>query len=334
MTAFDNGLTVDLDRGGRILGVGGSPLHAPDPNTTDPRLDAADALRVLAGRGASLGDGDVAGLVLFDVNGVLRLGWRLQYQASSTTHYDAVVDAVSGRLLHRANFVKFAVDADVFPHYPGATQGGTQVTRDLSLIDGVTTMFGTATTTGPFARAFSDLDDDGTQDSPGEDVDLTLDEFDDTWANDAAGGCNVAAVNGMPLCSWNAGLADSWQANRNQNAIQAFWFVNHFRDHLAAAPVDFTQATGGFACARSRARRRRTTGSSSRPTTARTRARGPTRASRTPTTSTTPTWRRRPTARSPTDADVPLLQGLRRRRSATSTAATPPRSSTTSTRTA
>ena len=67
-------------------------------------------------------DGSTAELVQFDVNGVLRLAWRIRHRASSTDDADAVIDAVSGRLLHRANFVKFAVNANVFPHYPGAAR--------------------------------------------------------------------------------------------------------------------------------------------------------------------------------------------------------------------
>jgi hypothetical protein len=256
--AFDNGLSVDLDRGGRVLDVGGSPVHLPDANAQAPKLDAADALRVVGSAGGvtvtdgptgtlqrtEFSDGSSAELVLFDVNGLLRLAWRVRHRASPDADYDAVVDAVSGRLLHRANFVKFAVSAKVFRHYPGATVGGDQVTKDIAplLFTGATTLV------GPFARAFSDVNDNNHDDGAGEDVDPTTADstFLTTWAHSVPGGCGA---NPGPLCSWDAGAPTSWQANRAQNAIQAFWLVNRFRDHLASAPIGFTQATGGFECA-------------------------------------------------------------------------------------
>ena len=35
------------------------------------------------------------------------------------------------------------------------------------------------------------------------------------------------------LCSWNPDQANSWRANRRQNATQVFFYVNNFHDHLA-----------------------------------------------------------------------------------------------------
>ena len=47
-------------------------------------------------------------------------------------------------------------------------------------------------------------------------------------------------------CSWNPDKPFSWQANRNQNATQVFFFVNNWHDHLRAAPIGFTEAAGNF----------------------------------------------------------------------------------------
>ena len=38
----------------------------------------------------------------------------------------------------------------------------------------------------------------------------------------------------------------SWQANRRQEAVQAYYLLNVFHDHLAAAPIGFTEAAGNF----------------------------------------------------------------------------------------
>ena len=34
--------------------------------------------------------------------------------------------------------------------------------------------------------------------------------------------------------------------NRAQNGTQVYFFVNTFHDHLAAAPIGFTEAAGNF----------------------------------------------------------------------------------------
>lgn len=49
-------------------------------------------------------------------------------------------------------------------------------------------------------------------------------------------------------CTWdNFTKANSWKANRAQAATQAFWFVNHFHDHLRNDPsIAFTSARGAM----------------------------------------------------------------------------------------
>ena len=109
-------------------------------------------------------------------------------------------------------------------------------------------------------------------------------------------------------CSWDA-TANSWQDNRRQNGLQAFYFANRFHDHLArrwASPIAPSRAPTSWCCRRTTARPRPT----------------PTRQQREHAHAA-----RRPVA---ADADVPLAP---RRLPRPSTAATTPRSSTTSTRT-
>src|SRR4029079_14185452 len=48
------------------------------------------------------------------------------------------------------------------------------------------------------------------------------------------------------VCTWDPETASSWNTNRNQTAVQLFYFINTFHDHLAAAPIGFTTAAGNF----------------------------------------------------------------------------------------
>ena len=69
----------------------------------------------------------------------------------------------------------------------------------------------------------------------------------------------VGACDAAHLCSWNGGVGGSWETNREQNAVQAFWYVNRFHDHLAAAPIGFNAASGHFEGDDARVERRPTT---------------------------------------------------------------------------
>src|SRR4051795_12691854 len=197
-----------------------------------------------ARRRTECSSGDSARLVLFgDVNAV-RLSWHLTFKAAPDAWYDAVVDAASGRVLRRVNLTKSAINADVFEDYPGAAPPQTEG-LDQYLAAGAAA----TTLSGPFAHAWSDLNDasgSAVAETPstGEEVNPQAPAafFDFTPAVGAAGACDAAH-----LCSWNHQAAVSWSRNRAQNAIQAFWYVNNYHDHLAAAPINFTPAGGNFA---------------------------------------------------------------------------------------
>ena len=47
-------------------------------------------------------------------------------------------------------------------------------------------------------------------------------------------------------CSWDPNTPFSWRTNRAQNGTQVFFFVNKWHDHLAAAPIGFTEDAGNF----------------------------------------------------------------------------------------
>nr|WP_284291027.1 M36 family metallopeptidase [Angustibacter aerolatus] len=48
------------------------------------------------------------------------------------------------------------------------------------------------------------------------------------------------------VCTWDPSVGRSWAANRQRTAVNNFYLVNKFHDHLAKAPIGFTEAAGNF----------------------------------------------------------------------------------------
>jgi Zn-dependent metalloprotease len=253
---YDNGLRVNLGRGNRIVSVQGAPVHGLRVDSVVPRVSAEQAMAALqrnvgvsrdlsvasrssGARGTTrFSTGDEAKLVLFQVASGTRLAWSLTYKARSDAWIEAVVDATTGRVLHRANLTKFAVNVDVFDNYPGAATGGTLTTRDIEpyLDAGQTQIL-----SGPFARTYLDTNDDNRPNS-GEEVTPTQYPFTDFTATvGAAGFCETTAQ-----CSWNPAVRTSWQTNMNHEAVQAHYFVSKYHDHLLTSPIAFNGDDGNF----------------------------------------------------------------------------------------
>jgi len=256
---LDNQLQAAVDGDGRVVSVTGAPRPDLAVPSMTPVLSAAQARDAVASdvgvdHPASVTDGptgprqettfstgDRAALVLFGDTGGTRLAWQMMYRADSAAWYDAVVDATTGAILRRGNMTDSLVDADVFDNYPGAPLGG--AAHRVSLDDYLTDPAGGATLSGRFARAWSDFDDDNVP-GPGEEVDPAGGPypFTDVLADPVGGACDPAHK-----CSWNGADPGSWRANREQNAVQVFWSVNRFHDHLAKAPIGFDAFTGATA---------------------------------------------------------------------------------------
>ena len=267
--SFDGGVRVLVAYDGSVLGAIGTPERDPGLDATSPRLTPGEAMRrlmadvgvrrpmtVVRGPDGPRGEtafatGESAALVAFGG----RLAWQLDYRAEPLAHYAAVVDATTGAVLYRANRVKSAAnDALVWEQYPGAPNGGSAALRDLTpyLSPGATDL------SGPFAHAWSDVNDNDSGTVTPDDHIVPLDAPDPgeavtrtgTGASFAfpfaefaqpAGACQV-----VRKCSWDFDTANSWQTNRRQNAVQAFYYVNRFRERLAAAPISFSAADGDF----------------------------------------------------------------------------------------
>ena len=270
--AFDNDLRVNLDRGGRILNVTGAPVSGLRVDSIEPALGAVAAMRALqrdvgveraidvtsgpAGdrRVTQFAGGEFARLVLFGTARGARLAWHVTYRATSVAYYDAVVDAATGEILYRQNLTKSAARATVFPNYPGAPipRVDSNFATNLWLDANATTL------EGFFVHAYSDTnhDDDanpseeiGRRDPGGaNDFDYPFTPFTAPPDNGCEAGSHPpdwpAPITTTALCSWAPTDPGSWQINREQNAVQAFYLANRFHDHLANPRIGFDDFEG------------------------------------------------------------------------------------------
>ena len=108
-------------RGGRLLAITGGLVPDPTLETSDPEVSRDEALDAAA-EGVGAPDGLRRQLVAYTAGDELRLAWRVLVNASSTGHYDTLVDAATGEVVRRANLVKFA----------GARQAVRQLSRATS----------------------------------------------------------------------------------------------------------------------------------------------------------------------------------------------------------
>jgi hypothetical protein len=261
--SIDSQVRANLTLSNRLVNVVGPVIPDLSVDSTTPRVSARDAYAATRrGAGASgaaavedsgggatrpttFADGGKASLVIYRAGSAQRLAWRVLARVSSTELFDAVVDAETGAVVRRTNRVLFA-NASVFENFPGAANGGTQTTKDITayLDPGATTL------KGPNAHAFSDVDDLVPGTNPPVLTPRPEDEVEPSSGSDwlypftpvtnADGNCDP------PGCAWDEDTALSWQANREQDVTQLFWFVNTFHDHLKASPIGFDAASGNF----------------------------------------------------------------------------------------
>jgi extracellular elastinolytic metalloproteinase len=250
--AADSEVRVNLAPDGSVLNVIGEPAHALDANTT-PTVTAGEAVRAVqaaagsfrttvqskaakgATRATTYSDGTTAELTLDQ----RRLVWRVTYRSSSAEVWDAFVDARSGKVRRRVNMVKSDTPASVWENYPmaGAAIGGNAVARNLEQNGWLAA--GAQKLLGPNVHAYSDIDDNDVADASEEvapPFSILLTTF-----TPASSGCLAAKP-----CTWNQNSPGSWNANRRQNAVQAFYFANRFHDWLAASPINFGPSSGSF----------------------------------------------------------------------------------------
>ena len=238
---IDSSLQAHLDDEGRLLAITGGLLPDPTLETSDPAVTREEALDAAAEGVADAGAGYDGTLVAYTAGDELRLAWRVLVNASSTGHYDTLVDAATGEVVRRTNLVKFAGAATLFDNFPGDELGGTAGPQDLLpyLAPSPTRLI------GPNAHAFVDSDDvvpgpgfdvfappSGQETPPSSGTDFVY-PFDEELTSDYD--CGPAF-----RCGWDPKTPLSWEADGDQAATQLFYYVNRFHDHLESPGIEFT----------------------------------------------------------------------------------------------
>ena len=241
--AFDNGLKASVTADGRLVTLSGAPARGLGAGATaSPGLSGSAAIgraRTAVGAPARAATGDNATLVWFH-GGRSRLAWQTLTNVSATERDLSVVDASTGEVLWRTNLVHTATGTGLaWEYFPSTAlpSGNTQqpvtfpVKANWRLL-------------GPNAHVFLDANDDGHAENA--DQIASTGSFD--WSAVAQLRTNDANQNCTPKhpCSWNRNVKKSWRANLRQDAVQVYWYLNQFHDHLAAAPIGFTHVAGNF----------------------------------------------------------------------------------------
>ena len=248
---FGNGLKAHVAKDGRLIQVDGSPLAALPATPGTAKLTAAKAreaavadvfgtsaatVKNAASGVTTFSDGGNARPVLFQTVSGPRLAWQTLTMDQGFLH---VVDAASGAVLFRQNLVA-SDHGQVWRNYPGAPAGGTQQNVNLNKW----LPLNAPKLDGNVAHVYSDVNDDNAAGATEEVAPAAKRSFDYPFTD-------FTAQVGPPCaaefkCSWDPTVPNSWQANRAQNAVQLYYFLGTWHDHLAAKPIGFTRAAGNF----------------------------------------------------------------------------------------
>jgi Zn-dependent metalloprotease len=254
---FGNGLQANVAADGRLISVLGSPvknLSAPGGSASVTASGARDkairdvkatpsAAKATSKRDArqttDFANGDEASLVVFDTLAGPRTAWQTITTPTHDSMYEHVIDASTGRVLYRRSLVQND-KASVVDFYPGAPQGGNFHTVNLNTNDWLPN--NSPRLAGNVAHVYSDVNDNNAAD-PAEEVSPSGPKsfvYPQT-VFDLGGKCSTAF-----RCTWDPTSPNSWQVNRAQAAVQQFYFLGKYHDHLAAAPIGFTRTAGNF----------------------------------------------------------------------------------------
>ncbi len=253
---FGNGLKAHVARDGRLIGVDGSPVAGLPAALAAPKVSPSQARRAAIAdvfgtakaasaktasgptRSTVFTGGDRAQLVVFATPGGARTAWQTITSPSAREMYLHVVDAASQRVLFRRNLVQ-SDNALVVDNYPGAPRGGTARTVNLPAR---WLPANSPRLAGNVAHVYTDVNDSNAAEASEEVVPSGRRSFVYPMQPfDLGGDCSAA----FP-CSWDPDEPNSWQANRSQGAVQQFYFIGKFHDHLAAKPIGFTRQAGNF----------------------------------------------------------------------------------------
>ncbi|GIG62391.1 hypothetical protein Lfu02_67630 [Longispora fulva] len=249
VTVFNNGLKAHVAKDGSLISIDGSPVAGLPTGFAAPKVNAT------AARGTALKDvgGDAkapvtkdstATQVVFQTAAGPRLAWQVSVRPAKGEHYLHVLDAETGQVLYRKSLVDHEADpkqatGNTWNYFPGALRGGDSEENTLSGLPK-----DAKNLSGQNAHVYLDLNNNNIADADEEVGPNT----DGTFKYDFK---NFIKTDGAPCsshyqCSWNPATAGSWRTNANQNAVQLYYFLGKFHDHLEAAPIGFTREAGNF----------------------------------------------------------------------------------------
>jgi len=251
--AFGNGLKAHVAKDGRLVQLDGSPLATLPASLAAPKLTAVAArdkavadtfgaskatvtkTDVSADRKTTFTGGDSAKLVVFDTLAGPRLGWQT---ITMTEGYLHVIDAVTGRTLFRQNLS--ANDSGLaWDNYPSAPKGGVQKTRNLTAPGWLPN--NSPRLAGNVAHVYLDVNDNNLADAGEEITPSAPRQFTFPFQPFTGPSC-------LPQypCTWDPDVPFSWQTNAKQDAVQMYYYLGVWHDHLAANPIGFTRSAGNF----------------------------------------------------------------------------------------
>ncbi len=259
---FGNGLQANVAKDGRLISVLGAPVSGLSaPAAASRSLSSAQAIGAartdLGEASTAAGADDTAKAVLFQTADGARRAWETVTMSAAHPAMH-VIDAETGRVLYRRSLAsdaqasgaaatavaaaKAAARGKAYLYFPSAPRGGAQVQVDYTAQGWLPATANVLS--GNNTHTYADTNDNN-QASANEEIPPSSGH---SWnyALKPFNLKNVSFCNNPYPCNWNPDVPFSWQANRNQNAAQVFYYVNNWHDHLAAAPIGFTEAAGNF----------------------------------------------------------------------------------------
>jgi len=254
VAVFGNGVKVHITKNGRIVSIDGSPIASLPSSPGSAKLTAEKARATAvenvygtskatvtkretgATKTTTFSDKGNAKLVMFQTASGPKLAWQTVAVDEGYIH---VIDAQTGTVLYRQSTVS-KDNGLAWPNYPGATNGGKQ--QVVNLNKWLPT--NSPKLAGNVAHVYTDVNDDNIA-NPTEEVKPAAKrswEFPFTdFSAQVGDGCSAEYQ-----CSWDPSVPYSWEKNRSQNAVQMYYFLGTWHDHLKAAPIGFTRSAGNF----------------------------------------------------------------------------------------
>jgi hypothetical protein len=255
---FGNGVQANVTKDGRLINVVGSPVASLPTAAAAPGITAAvartDAIKDIeptvkaatatttpdARHTTDFSDGGNAALAYFMTAGGPRLAWQTLTTPGNDRMYLHVIDAATGRVLYRQSLT----DSDTgkaWDYFPNAPKGGVATTRNLSANGWLPN--NAPDLSGNVGHVYSDVNDDNTAEPSEEILPSGPKSFNYPLVSFNSLGAPCSA---QYVCTWDPATPYSWQTNRAQNAVQVFYYLGNYHDHLVAAPIGFTRAAGNF----------------------------------------------------------------------------------------